>query len=133
GLTKRKDSYYIEFSVLDDGNTLTLARNTPGAKLKRWKVGCKNKEEARKQEAIIRTQLLKGLSLTPAVQITPLTVSEYVTKWLESSKLSLAPKTHRSYSQLIRVHILPAFGDRVITTLAWADVKALLNKKQETG
>jgi integrase len=133
GLTRRKDSYYIEFSVLDDGNTLTLARNTPGAKLKRWKVGCKNKEEARKQEAIIRTQLLQGLSITPSIQIIPLTVSEYVTKWLESAKASLAPKTHRSYSQLIRLHILPAFRDRAITTLAWADVKALLNKKQETG
>src|SRR5438477_6768795 len=133
GLTRRKDSYYVELSVLDDGNTLTLARNTPGAKLKRWKVGCKNKEEARKQEAIIRTQLLQGLSLVLSVQATPLTVNEYVTKWLESAKSSLAPKTHRSYSQLIRLHILPGIGDRAITTLAWADVKGLLNKKQETG
>ena len=35
GLTKRKDGYYVEFRVLDDGKTLTLARGVPGAKLKR--------------------------------------------------------------------------------------------------
>ena len=32
GLTKRTDSYYVEFRVLNDGKVLTLAPNTPGAK-----------------------------------------------------------------------------------------------------
>jgi hypothetical protein len=39
GLTKRKDSYYVEFPVLDDGKVLKLARGIKGARLKRWKVG----------------------------------------------------------------------------------------------
>ena len=30
GLTKRKDGWYVEFPVLDDGKVLTLARGTPG-------------------------------------------------------------------------------------------------------
>jgi hypothetical protein len=30
GLTKRKDSYYVEFQVLDDGKTLTLAPSVSG-------------------------------------------------------------------------------------------------------
>ena len=30
GLTKRKDSYYVEFHVLDDGKTLTLAPSAFG-------------------------------------------------------------------------------------------------------
>lgn len=37
GLTKRKDGWYVEFPVMDDGKVLQLARGTPGAKLKRWK------------------------------------------------------------------------------------------------
>ena len=37
-----------------DGTMLTLARGTPGARLKRWKVGCRNKEAAKAQEAIIK-------------------------------------------------------------------------------
>ena len=39
GLTKRRDSYYVEFRVLDDGKTLRLATSVAGARLKRWKVG----------------------------------------------------------------------------------------------
>jgi len=60
GLTKRKDGWYVEFSVLDDGRVLTLARGTPGAKLKRWKTGAMNKTVAKEQEAMIKTDLMKG-------------------------------------------------------------------------
>ena len=38
GLTRRKDSFYVEFRVIDDGKTFSLARGIPGAILKRWKV-----------------------------------------------------------------------------------------------
>lgn len=34
GLTKRKDGWYVELPVLDDGKVLQLARGTPKAKLK---------------------------------------------------------------------------------------------------
>ena len=51
GLTRRRDSYYVEFPVLDDGKTLTLARGIVGAKLKRWKVGSVNRTVAKQQEA----------------------------------------------------------------------------------
>ena len=37
GLTRRKDGYYVEFPVLDDGKTLTLAKGIPGARIRRWK------------------------------------------------------------------------------------------------
>ncbi len=47
GLTKRKDGWYVEFPVLDDGKVLTLARGTPGSKIKRWKVGANNKTVAK--------------------------------------------------------------------------------------
>ena len=60
GLTRRKESYYVEFRVLDDGKTLTLARGIAGAKLKRWKVGSLNKTVAKPQEAIYKTDLMKG-------------------------------------------------------------------------
>ena len=59
GLTKRQDGYYVEFSVLDNGKVLTLARNVPGAKLKRWKVGSLNKTVAKQHEALIKADLLK--------------------------------------------------------------------------
>lgn len=60
GLTKRKESYYVEFPVLDGGKVLTLARGAPGARLKRWKVGNTNRTIAKQQEALIKTALMKG-------------------------------------------------------------------------
>ena len=47
GLTKRKDGWYVEFPVLDDGKVVTLARGTPGSKIKWWKVGANNKTVAK--------------------------------------------------------------------------------------
>ena len=61
-------SYYIEFPVLDDGNTLTLARGVPGAKLKRWKVNSLSKTVAKQQEALIMTNLMKGIVKSNYVQ-----------------------------------------------------------------
>ena len=133
GLTKRKDSYYVEFPVIHNGEKLKLARGMPGAKLKRWKVGCRNKEEARKQEAIIRTQLLQGLPTSVPTQAPPLTLAEYAETWLKTAKANLAARTFRSYRQLIRLHILPALGERGVASLSWADVKTLLNERQQGG
>jgi hypothetical protein len=64
GLTKRKDSYYVEFAVLDDGEALKLASGG-GGQLKRWKVGSLHKTMAKQPEAIYRTQLLSGQISSP--------------------------------------------------------------------
>src|SRR5262245_34244642 len=61
GLTKRNDSYYVEFRVIDDGTTLSLTRTGLGAKLKRWKVNSLSKMVAKQHEALIKTDLMKGL------------------------------------------------------------------------
>ena len=64
GPTKRKDSYYVEFPVLDDGEALKLASGG-GGQLKRWKVGSFNKTVAKQQEAILKTKLLSGQISSP--------------------------------------------------------------------
>jgi integrase len=112
---------------------LKLARGVPGAKLKRWKVGCRNKEEAQLQEAIIRRQLLEGLRDTPEPVLPPLVLREYVERWLLTAKTQLAARTLRGYQQVLRLHIFPALGNRRINTLTWADVRAFLNERQQQG
>jgi hypothetical protein len=64
GITKRSDSFYVEFRVIDDGNTLSLA-NTGCGQLKRWKVGSLNKTAAKQQETMIKTKLLTGHMVSP--------------------------------------------------------------------
>ena len=61
GLTKRKDGYYVEFPVIDDGKSLRYARGVPGSRIKRWKVSSLNRTLAKQQEALIKTELMKGL------------------------------------------------------------------------
>jgi hypothetical protein len=63
GLTKRRDSYYVEFRVLDNGKTLTLAQKGCG-QLKRWKVRSGNRTVAKQHEAMIQTELMKGLVIS---------------------------------------------------------------------
>lgn len=133
GLTKRKDSYYVEFPVLERDGLLRLARGTAGARLKRWKVGCRNKEEARKQEAIIKTQLLEGLRVEPLVTASSICFGEYAEKWLEIAKCSLAVKTHANYRQLLVLYILPTLKNCSMTALTWGTVKSLLTGKQLEG
>lgn len=62
GLTKRRDSYYVEFRVIEseDGKSLVLGSGVPGARKKRWKVGCLNKTIAREMETVIKTRILLG-------------------------------------------------------------------------
>src|SRR5688500_11406428 len=64
GLNKRKDSWYVEFRVLDDGEALRLCE--VGGRWKRWKVGSLNKTLAKQQESILKTRLLTGDIKSPA-------------------------------------------------------------------
>jgi integrase len=133
GLTRRRDSYYVQFPVLDDGTILSLARGVRGAKLKRWKVGCRNKEEARKQEAIIKTKLLEGIRMVPEVRLSSVTMREFTQRWLAGAVGSLAVKTYANYEQILTLYILPTLGGRCLNALTWSDVKSLLNDKQQAG
>ena len=83
GLTKRQDGYYVEFSVLDNGKVLTLARNVPGAKLKRWRVGCRNKEIAQNQESKIKTDLMMGKILSKQTQSVSMTFAYWAKEYME--------------------------------------------------
>jgi len=130
GLTKRNDSYYVEFHVLDDGKTLSLASGIQGAKLKRWKVGCVNKTVAKQQEAIIKTKLLAGTMVSERAQSTVMTLGQ----WAEEYKAIEEVVRLRSYKercQRIDQVIVPFFGsNRLLGDLTAKDVEAF---RQERG
>jgi integrase len=130
GLTKRKDSYYVEFPVLDDGKTLSLARGVSGAKLKRWRVGCLNKRKAQDQETIIKNRLLNGTMRSEQVSEVMMTFGQ----WAEEYKAIEEVTRLRSYKercQRIDRVIVPFFGSsRLVKDLAPKDVEAF---RQERG
>lgn len=122
GLTKRKDSYYVEFFVMDspDGKTLQLARGVPGARLKRWKVGCTNKQIAKEMEAKIKTDLL--MDKVKSEQGKPLLFSEWASKYLELEQVKrLGSYVGRSHS--IKQHLIPFLGRKLITEIKPEDIE----------
>jgi hypothetical protein len=133
GLTKRKDGYYVEFRVLDDGRTLSLASGVQGAKLKRWKVGCANKTIAQRHDAIIKTALLTGAMPSERVQTTVMTLGQ----WAEEYKAIEEVTRLRSYKercQRIDKVIVSFFGgNRLLQDLTAKDVEAFRRSRARAG
>lgn len=123
GLTKRSDSYYVAFRVIDspDGATLQLASGIHGARLKRWKVGCLNKTVAREMEATIKNRLLRGEVPTEAAK--PVLFKEWAKTYLALESVN----TLRSYQDVlekIERQLVPYFGGKILTEIKPSDVEA---------
>ncbi len=129
GLTKRKDGYYVEFPVVDDGKVLTLARETPGAKLKRWKTSTINKTVAKQQEAIIKTDLMKGKMVSERVQSLAMTFAQWAKEYVEIEEVKCL-RSYRERCQRITVVLVPFFGKTLLGDITVKDVEAF---RQERG
>lgn len=121
GLTKRNDSYYVEFRVLDDGKTLSLANGVQGAKLKRWKVGCTNKTVAKQQEAIIKTDLMKGVVKSPQAISRPF--GQWGEEYLKLEAVK-ALSTYKDRVDSVRQQLIPFFGKKPLAEITPSDVEA---------
>jgi integrase len=71
----------------------------------------------------------------PARPVVPttITVEDYATGWLGIVAAQTKPRTHASYEQLLRVHILPPLGPARVRELHRGRIKALLATKLEAG
>ncbi|MDK2743471.1 MAG: site-specific integrase [Nitrospira sp. BO4] len=122
GLTKRKDSYYVEFRVLDDGNALKLASGG-GGQLKRWKVGSLNKTVAKQQEAVLRTRLLTGALPSPIkARAESITFRQWASQYMELETV----KRLRGYAirKLYVENLVRFFGDKALGSITPNDVMA---------
>ena len=130
GLTKRKDGWYVEFPVVDDGKVLALARGTPGAKLKRWKTNTANRTMAKQQEAMIKTDLMKGTMISESGQ--PIPFSEWAEIYLELESI----KNLRSYKErrnAVRLQFVPYFGKTPLRDITAGDIEAYRKQRIKRG
>lgn len=121
-LTRRKDSYYVEFHVFDDGKHLCIA--PPGAgKLKRWKVESRNQRSAKDQEAMIKTRLIAGQMLSPSVErARAVTFRDWAETYLSLEEVrKLATYEDR---RLKMGHLVEYFWDRPLLSIVPEDVAA---------
>jgi integrase len=69
-----------------------------------------------------------------AAQVDPdVRLSEYAELWLRAAAPRLKPRTVTNYRNCLRLHILPALGDRKLRLLRRGQVRALLGAKLEGG
>jgi integrase len=120
GLTRRKDSYYVEFRVVDKGKALELAKG--GGKLKRWKVGCLNKAEAKSQEAVIKTRLLAGTMPSDGATALVMTFQAWAKEYVEIEEVRKL-RSYRERCQRIDRILVPFFGKKYLSDLTAKDVE----------
>jgi hypothetical protein len=99
-------SYYVEFYVLDDGQRLSLTTRMPGAKLKRWKVGCDNKTIAH-QQAVIKTKLLAGALASEQARQSVMTLGQWAHEYKTIEEV-MALRSYKERCQRIDQVILPS-------------------------
>src|SRR5438045_1615773 len=66
--------------------------------------------KTRREVAEKLVQFQRGSQAGQLVEPAKLTVSEYLTTWLEVTKPTLRPTSWASYEELARVHVVPALG-----------------------
>lgn len=97
---------------------------------KRKAVYGKTRAEAAEKLAKALVERERGVTFDAA----NLTVSGYLTRWLEDSvRDSVKPITYESYEQMVRVHIVPALGHLKLKALTSPHVRALYRSKREAG
>lgn len=58
-----------------------------------------------------------------------LTIGGYLAQWIEGKRGHLKPRTFRSYSDNVRLHITPALGHFALSALVRSDVQAFADQK----
>src|SRR5215831_9271510 len=132
GLTKRRDSYYVEFRVIDseDGKSLVLASGVTGARKKRWKVGCLNRTIAKEMEAVIKTRILLGQEKSERAR--PVLFKEWAKTYLDLEEVkSLRSVVGRTHS--VEAHLIPFFGGKLLSEIKPEDVETFRAQRKKAN
>jgi integrase len=95
---------------------------------RRWLYGRTRKEVQRKL-----AELTRGRDQGLPVPSDRLILETYLAQWLDDIKPRVRPSTHRSYSEIARLHIIPTLGKVPIARLSPVQVQSLLNAKLAAG
>ena len=99
---------------------------------KRWRKVFEAATRSEVQDKL--SQALQDQKLGLPVATTKQTVGQFLNSWLtDAVKRSVKPKTHRTYSDLCRLHIVPLIGKRPLEKLSPQQVNRFLNDKLEAG
>lgn len=114
GLTKRKDSWYVEFRVVDDGKVLSLSPNGALGRMKRWKTGTLNKTIAKQWEAKLKTDLLMGK--IASFHGKAMTFKEWGERYLKLEEVT-SLRSYQDRVEIVRLQLIPFFGSKALNDI----------------
>src|SRR5262249_9158362 len=95
-------------------------------------VGTREAAEQVRRELEARLALGDVTFLAANEQQSP-TLEKYAEQWLTNyADVHLKPSTRRSYEQLLRIHVTPRFGSKLVTDIRRDDVKHFLAELSQT-
>ena len=101
-----------------------------GGKRKRKQIYGKTRKEVAEALKVVLRDQQQGLPVAVERQ----TVEQFVARWLtDVVALKTRPRTHQSYREIARLHILPTLGAIQLTKLSPQDVQSLLSRKLADG
>jgi integrase len=88
----------------------------------------------REEAELLRAKIIQGAQQAmPSAQDRDITVDAYADRWLKQIGASVEPRTLECYTENLRLHIRPAFGNARVRALHRGHIKALLAKKRADG
>jgi integrase len=115
-ITKRPGTHGIAYRVRVD-----LPPDPLTGERRRQTGTFRTRKEAESQMA----QWIADIERGTAIDVTKLTVGEYLTQWLASLGESVRPQTQRRYADLLGQHTIPTLGHVALPKLAAPHVRAL--------
>lgn len=92
-------------------------RDPAGASRERWLA---KRADAERFAAGVKADIDRGVYHDP--EAGKITFGEWAGEWLRG-KVDLAPRTQQGYESLLRVHVLPVFGDRPLRSITTVEIR----------
>lgn len=97
---------------------------------KRKSVYGKNRTEVKQKLKELRSKVEEGVDVRASEQ----TLATFLEQWLDDVvKPRLAPKTYKTYRDILRVHVVPTLGSTRLDKLTAQQVTTLLRERGESG
>jgi integrase len=117
-----KGHWYVVIDVRDTAS---------GKRRRKWHSlpGVRGKREAEAECARIVTESRGGT----LVDITKMTVAQYLVHWLAYKRTLVAPRSHENYSEVIHCHLIPQLGNLKVTKLSPEQIAGAYARALESG
>ena len=111
------------------GIVIDIGHDSDGRRRQKWHAFRGPKRDAQRE----LTRLLRELDTGAYVEPTHLTVAEYLERWLAHIKQSVSALTYERYADIVRQHLVPAFGRTELSQLRPLHIQDFYAKALTSG